>query len=222
MRKEFLILCLFFSFIVYSCKSNDVIISSDQNPEAPDTITDISEDISYEDSGYSEEDEIEVINEEVEPELIFIDDDEIIDEFEQEYIRSTEDLIEEKVSIQEFSDDKAEILRIIEELSDIMETQDVERWLQYISPDSIKYYSTPANVRKAQKKLPDKTIQLNGIGDYFKYVFIPSRKRSEVDEIRYISKANIKAVKVKSDGSINVYYYFVKIDDKWLVQIPTL
>lgn len=222
MRKELLILCLFFSFIVYSCKSNDVIISTDQNPEAPDTITDISEDISYEDSGYSEEDEIEVINEEVEPELIFIDDDEIIDEFEQEYIRSTEDLIEEKVSIQEFSDDKAEILRIIEELSDIMETQDVERWLQYISPDSIKYYSTPANVRKAQKKLPDKTIQLNGIGDYFKYVFIPSRKRSEVDEIRYISKANIKAVKVKSDGSINVYYYFVKIDDKWLVQIPTL
>lgn len=222
MRKELLILCLFLSFIVYSCKSNDVIISTDQNPEAPDTITDISEDISYEDSGYSEEDEIEVINEEVEPELIFIDDDEIIDEFEQEYIRSTEDLIEEKVSIQEFSDDKAEILRIIEELSDIMETQDVERWLQYISPDSIKYYSTPANVRKAQKKLPDKTIQLNGIGDYFKYVFIPSRKRSEVDEIRYISKANIKAVKVKSDGSINVYYYFVKIDDKWLVQIPTL
>lgn len=222
MRKELLILCLFFSFIVYSCKSNDVIISTDQNPEAPDTITDISEDISYEDSGYSEDDEIEVINEEVEPELIFIDDDEIIDEFEQEYIRSTEDLIEEKVSIQEFSDDKTEILRIIEELSDIMETQDVERWLQYISPDSIKYYSTPANVRKAQKKLPDKTIQLNGIGDYFKYVFIPSRKRSEVDEIRYISKANIKAVKVKSDGSINVYYYFVKIDDKWLVQIPTL
>ena len=68
----------------------------------------------------------------------------------------------------------------------------------------------------------NKTIQLNGIGDYFKHVFIPSRKRSNVDEIRYISKTNIKAVEVKDDGSTVVYYQFVKVNGKWLVHIPTL
>lgn len=222
MRKQLLITLLVFSFVFYSCESKDVEIPAEPEPAAPVTITEeIIEDTVIEEPA-SEEDEIEVIDEEIEPELEFIDDDEVEDLFEQEYIRSTEELVEEVVTKQEFSDDKAEILRIINDLYEIMDTQDVERWLQYISPESIKYYSTPANVRKAQKKLPDKTIQLNGIGDYFKYVFIPSRKRSEVDEIRYISKTNIKAVKVKSDGSINVYYYFVKIDGKWLVQIPTL
>ena len=103
-----------------------------------------------------------------------------------------------------------------------MVREDAKEWMKYIDPASIKYYSTPANIRKAQKKLPDKTIVLNGIGDYFKYVFIPSRKRSEVKEIRYISKTNIKAVNVKDDGSVIVYYQFVKVDNKWLVHIPTL
>lgn len=222
MRKQLLFTLLVFSFVFYSCESKDVEIPAEPEPAAPVIVTEeIIEDTVIEEPAI-EEDEIEVIDEEVEPELEFIDDDEVEDLFEQEYIRSTEELVEEVVTKQEFSDDKAEILRIINDLYEIMDTQDVERWLKYISPDSIKYYSTPANVRKAQKKLPDKTIQLNGIGDYFKYVFIPSRKRSEVDEIRYISKTNIKAVKVKPDGSINVYYYFVKIDGKWLVQIPTL
>lgn len=199
MRKYFYISILIISAMFLSCKTNDVEVPAAENHAAPDAVLTISE-----------EDEVEEINEV------------IPDEVDEEYIRSTTELGNDTVTKQEFVEDKAEILRIIAEMSEIMETQDVKRWLNYIDPESIKYYSTPANVRKAQKKLPDKTIQLNGIGDYFKYVFIPSRKRSEVDEIRYISKTNIKAVKVKSDNSINVYYYFVKIDGNWLVHIPTL
>ena len=152
--------------------------------------------------------------------------DDVIDVSEpddEEYIRSTNNLSgDEVVTKAEFADDKSEILRIIDELQDIMETEDVEAWLKYIAPDSIRYYSSPANIRKAQKKLPNKTIVLNGIGDYFKYVFIPSRKRRQVDEIRYISKTNIKAVDVRDDNSIVVYYQFVKVNDKWLVHIPSL
>jgi len=184
------------------------------------------------------EDETIVINEpvEIEEPVEITEDDEVmdvddevmelpayVDEEEEEYIRSTNNLsTDEVVTKEEFADDKAEILRIIDELKDIMIREDVKAWMTYIAPDSIKYYSSPANIRKAQKKLPNKTIVLNGIGDYFKYVFIPSRKRSEVKEIRYISKTNIKAVDVKSDGSLIVYYQFVKVNNKWLVHIPTL
>jgi len=156
----------------------------------------------------------------VEDEVINVDQDEPDDE---EYIRSTNNLSsDELVTKKEFADDKAKILKIIDEMQDIMENEDVDAWLNYIAPDSIRYYSSPSNIRKAQKKLPNKTIVLNGIGDYFKYVFIPSRKRRSVDEIRYISKTNIKAVDVKDDKSIVVYYQFVKVNDKWLVHIPTL
>lgn len=139
-----------------------------------------------------------------------------------EYLRSTKSLGEEKVTVEEFEEDKAAILRIIEELSVIMNNGDKGLWLTYIDPESQVYYSNTTNLRKVREKLPNKQIQLHGIGDYFKYVFIPSRKNSQIDEIRYISRNNIKAVQVKDDGYELIYYYFVKKDGKWYVHIPTL
>lgn len=126
------------------------------------------------------------------------------------------------VSKEEFIEDKTEIKRIISELQKIMDKEEYESWLNYISPASIKYYSSPVNIMKVQKKLPDKTIQLHGLKDYFKYIFIPARKRSEVNEIRYISKKEVKAVQVLKSGDTVVYYNFTKENGKWLVKIPTL
>ena len=156
------------------------------------------------------EDDVELINEEVS----------IIDEEEEEYLRSTKDLSEEElVTKDEFAEDKAEILRIIKELQKVMEKEDVEDWLKYVDKDSKNFYSNPANIRKVNKKLPNKAIVLNGLGDYFKYVFIPSRKNREITEIRYISKTNTKAVQVNEDGSITRYYQFIKVNGKWYVQL---
>lgn len=206
---------MLFCFVLFSCgsapkKETEEIQPPVQSEETQNSVN-VDETIDY-----SDDDSVELINEIVEIE-------EILDEDDEEYIRSTNELKnDELVTKEEFIDDKTEILHIISELQDIMEREDTEAWLKYISPDSIRYYSSPVNIRKAQKKLPNKTIQLNGIGDYFKHVFIPSRKRSNVDEIRYISKTNIKAVEVKDDGSTVVYYQFVKVNGKWLVHIPTL
>lgn len=215
MKNIFISLVMLFCFVLFSCgsapkKETEEIQPPVQSEETQNSVN-VDETIDY-----SDDDAVELINEIVEIE-------EILDEDDEEYIRSTNELKnDELVTKEEFIDDKTEILHIISELQDIMENEDTEAWLKYISPDSIRYYSSPANIRKAQKKLPNKTIQLNGIGDYFKHVFIPSRKRSNVDEIRYISKTNIKAVEVKDDGSTVVYYQFVKVNGKWLVHIPTL
>lgn len=165
-----------------------------------------------------------------EPEEIIDDSDDVIlidevvvDESEEEYLRSINNLqAEEVVTKSEFEEDKAAILAIIENLAEIMEEEDFNAWMNYISKDSKTYYSNPKNIRKAQKKLPDKTLQLYGIKDYFKHVFIPARKNRRVDEIRYISKSYVKAVQVKDDASIVVYYYFVKENGKWIVHIPEL
>ena len=131
---------------------------------------------------------------------------------DEEYLRSTNNLDEAStITKQEFNEDKAAILKIISELQVVMDTKDAKKWLTYLDPESINYYSNPVNLRNAQKKLPSKYLKLANISDYFFYVFIPSRKRSQVDEIRYISKTNIKAVQVKEDYTTVVYYYFTKM-----------
>ena len=203
MKKIYVLFALIFGICLVSCGSAPV--EDDVKPEAPvveetKTPSDEIEDV---------EDDVELINEDVKPE-----------EDEEEYLRSTQALsAEELVTKDEFAEDKAEILRIIKELQKVMEKEDVEEWLTYVDTASKNFYSNPVNIRKVQKKLPNKAIVLNGIGDYFKYVFIPSRKNREITEIRYISKTNTKAVQVNDDHSITRYYQFIKVNGKWYVQL---
>ena len=204
MKKIYVLFTIILGVCLISCGSAPA--AEEKKPEAPvveETAVDEVEDV------VDVDDEVELINEEVPAEA----DDE-------EYLRSTKALsAEELVTKDEFAEDKAEILRIIKELQKVMEKEDVEDWLKYVDKDSKNFYSNPANIRKVQKKLPNKAIVLNGIGDYFKYVFIPSRKNREITEIRYISKTNTKAVQVNEDKSITRYYQFIKVNGKWYVQL---
>ncbi|MCR5612511.1 hypothetical protein [Treponema sp.] len=204
MKKIYVLFTIILGVCLISCSSAPA--AEEKKPEAPvveETSVEEVEDV------VDVEDEVELINEEVQAEA----DDE-------EYLRSTKALsAEELVTKDEFAEDKAEILRIIKELQKVMEKEDVEAWLKYVDKDSKTFYSNPANIRKVQKKLPNKAIVLNGIGDYFKYVFIPSRKNREITEIRYISKTNTKAVQVNEDKSITRYYQFIKVNGKWYVQL---
>ena len=144
-------------------------------------------------------------------------DDELTDD---EYMRSIATLEDGKtVSKKEFEDDKHEILEVISELAIIMETKNTIAWLNYIDEPSKDYYKNPANLRKAQRKLPNKLIELKTIEDYFKYVFIPARKNSHIDEIRYVSKTHVKAVQVREDSDA-IYYEFKKEGGKWKVYLP--
>lgn len=143
-------------------------------------------------------------------------------ESEEEYARSTVDV---DVTREEFSSDKKEILRIISELSQIMEKSDYDSWLKYIEPESVQYWSNIVNLAKAARRLPvdpKKPLErpkLNNLQDYFKLVFVRSRKDRSVNEIRYISRDSVKAVQVEDDRDI-VYYNFVRINKKWMISIP--
>lgn len=140
---------------------------------------------------------------------------------DDEYLRSIANLdVAEAVTKQEFTDDKNEILHIISDLAIIMETKDTLEWLNYIEEESKEYYKNPVNLRKAQRKLPNKLIELKTIEDYFKFVFIPARKNSQIDEIRYISKTHVKAVQLREDMPDAIYYEFKKLNGKWFVYIP--
>lgn len=143
-------------------------------------------------------------------------------ESDEEYERSTAAV---DITKEEFSADKKEILKIISELSAIMEKSDYASWRTYIDPDSISYWSDIKNLSKAARRLPvnpKKPLEqqrLNNLEDYFKYVFVRSRKGRTIEEIRYISRNSVKAVQVEGERDI-VYYNFIRIDGKWMVSIP--
>lgn len=137
---------------------------------------------------------------------------------EDEYSRSVGDI---SVSRDTFAEDKEKILKIISELDNVMKNFDYRSWLTYVDQESIDYWSRPANLRKAQNRLPVKGLKLTSLQDYFKYVFVPARKGRQVTEIRYISDTYIKAIEVGKEQDI-VYYYFNKINGQWMVNIPPL
>lgn len=152
-----------------------------------------------------------------------------VEEDDLEYQRSINKIEGQVVSRETFNADKAAILKKISELNEIMAKKDYNSWLKYISDDSKKYWSNSYTLLKASEKLPKelKGLKLKNLNDYFNYVFIPSRKGRQIDEIRYNSAESVKAVQVtKSDESdktkITVYYNFVKEAGDWKVELPQM
>ena len=137
---------------------------------------------------------------------------------DDEYERSTGGL---DISKDTFEEDKRDILHIISELDSIMAEANYNKWVEYLNPASIEYWSKKGNLQKASQRLPVKGLKLNSLNDYFKYVFIPSRKGRTIDEIRYETETIVKAVQV--DGETDtVYYNFEKLDGQWKVHLPEL
>lgn len=145
-----------------------------------------------------------------------------------EYQRSINKIEGEVVSKETFNADKAAILQKIAELNSIMTKKDYNSWLKYISSGSKSYWSDTYTLSKASEKLPKelKGVKLKNLSDYFNYVFIPSRKGRQIDEIRYNSAESVKAVQVtKTEDDktkITVYYNFVKENGDWKVDLPEL
>ena len=138
----------------------------------------------------------------------------------EEYKRSVAET-DEEIDYDTFEKDKKEIQKIIEDLIVIMKDGDSEKWKQYVEKSSITYWSDANHLATYSKKLPQKSIRMKTLKDYFKWVFVPSRKGQSIDEIRYISNQSIKAVQVKDDKDV-VYYYFKKEGGKWKIYLPTL
>ncbi len=151
-----------------------------------------------------------------------------VEEDDLEYQRSINKIEGQVVSKETFNADKAAILKKIGELNDIMAKKDFTSWQKYISEGSKKYWSNSYTLLKASEKLPKelKGLKLKNLNDYFNYVFIPSRKGRQIDEIRYNSAEDVKAVQVtKTDDEktkITVYYNFVKEGGDWKVELPQM
>ena len=72
-----------------------------------------------------------------------------------EYTRSVSNL-GGNISKATFEEDKAEILEIIEKLSAIMKHKDYASWLNYLTPESISFWSNQQNLALVSQRLPIK------------------------------------------------------------------
>lgn len=155
-------------------------------------------------------------------ETIVIEPDPVIPTVEdEEYKRSTENLVDVVISADDFTSDKAKIMEIISELDIIMKNANYNSWVRYLTNSSVQYWSSSANLAQVSQKLPVKGLRLRNLEDYFKFVFIPSRLGREVTEIRYISPTLVKAVQVSENTDI-IYYNFEKINNRWYIKLETL
>lgn len=160
-----------------------------------------------------------------EPEVPAVEEVPPVPEKKDEYEKSIGNV---SVTKDTFEADKAEIMSIIKKLSTIMKDFDYESWLLYVDSESKAYWSRPANLKKAQSKLPVKGLQLKNLQDYFKYVFVGARIGREVTSIRYVSDSYVKAVQVTEEETSDfeekytVYYYFNKINGHWELHLPTI
>ena len=144
---------------------------------------------------------------------------ELVSQEDLEYNRSVTDLGVE-VSKETFTEDKAEILEIIQKLDLIMKHKDYAAWLNYLTPESKTFWSNQQNLALVSQRLPIKNYRLKNLQDYFEKVFIPSRIGRVVDEIRYVSTTKVKAVQYTEQQDI-IYYYFEKIDGRWFLHLDT-
>jgi hypothetical protein len=105
------------------------------------------------------------------------------------------------ISEETFYADKSAIMAIIADLQQIMAKKDVARWRVYLSPASVAYLKNPTNLKAISTKLPAQFAVRNDM-DFFNYVFIPARQGRKIDEIRYISPTEVKAVQVQANNAV--------------------
>ncbi|MCR4940705.1 MAG: hypothetical protein K5930_11475 [Treponemataceae bacterium] len=154
-----------------------------------------------------------------EPEVIIIEE---IPEEIQEYSRSVSNLEDGTITEEVFTNDKSEILDIIDHLDSIMKGKKYNEWLTYLTPDSKSFWSNKKNLSDLSQKMFSKyNFELKNLRDYFEYFFIPARKGRVVDEIRYETPTEVKAVQYMDKEDI-IYYFFEKIDKKWLIRLDTI
>ena len=199
LTRFFLISFLFFIMVTVSCKSTE---SADSQPSAPAQVPAVE----TKNSGSTEA----------------VQSEKPVTEKNSEYDKAVKRVSGETITVDTYEADLAAITTIITELDAVMTQRNYDKWCSYVEPSSITYWKNPSHLAKASARLPRKDVKVKNLFDYFNYVFIPSRVGHTVENIRYINSKSVKAVQIKENETEIVYYNFVKVNGKWMVQLPPL
>lgn len=110
---------------------------------------------------------------------------------------------------------------IVEKLNAIIQAQNLDAWLEYLTDDYKRYYSDPEVLAKLSESAVLKRlgVKLQTIKDYFLYVVYPSRQNARLDDIEFLGADRIVALTVNQKGERLVLYYLEKKKDTWKIGI---
>lgn len=114
---------------------------------------------------------------------------------------------------------KAEIEKIVDQLNAITSSKQYAKWIELLSEEYKTEYSKPSVLKIVSEALPVKGIKLKSLQDYFLYVFVPSRQRIRVDDIRFISPTHVDVIMKQGSTSLLIYS-ISNVSGSWKLVAP--
>lgn len=114
----------------------------------------------------------------------------------------------------------SEVELVIQELNDIIHRGDYRRWRTYLTDHYIDTMSSPEILAEVSQSpiLRRNKIVLRDLEGYFRYVVVPSRARSRLDELVFYSDTIVEAL-TERDGVLYLLYDLRSVDGQWKIDI---
>jgi hypothetical protein len=113
-----------------------------------------------------------------------------------------------------------EIEELIRNLNEIIQNEDYQSWLMYLSNAYVEKTSNPEYLKEQSQTplLRKNKVKLKHLQDYFNYVVVPSRTQAKLDEIEFIDETKIKAYAMIGNTRA-LLYLLVREDSKWKIGV---
>ncbi len=113
-----------------------------------------------------------------------------------------------------------EIEEFIQNLNQIIRSEDYDSWLTFLSEEYIHTTSDPDYLRDQSEKplLKQANIRLEDLRDYFLYVVVPSRTQATLDEIEFLDENHVKAIAVLR-GTRVILYLLERDGSQWKIGV---
>ncbi len=185
-----------------TCKNNDSIEITEQEPVAAAEITTVE-------STPEKAPETVVKEEEKEIEGDAVKESEEIegDAVKESEAEEEEFIVTEELYNKTFDDIEA----IINELNEVIQNKEYEKWLKYLTEEYIKKTSKSEYLGKWFKDPDKRTLK-----KFFTEVVVPTRSKVKLDEIEFLDDNSVYAYIIHKEEKY-LLYYLVKIEEEWKI-----
>jgi len=108
-----------------------------------------------------------------------------------------------------------EIRELVDKLNAIIVKKSFPEWKAYLDKDYIRVYGDPVRLKEYSASSPflkQFNIKLKSLEDYFKFVVVPSRADTVVDDISFVDENRVNVWTVVDNEK--VLLYLLKLYDK--------
>ena len=112
-----------------------------------------------------------------------------------------------------------EIGQVIAQLNTVIRKGDYATWLTYLTNDYATETSKPEYLEKWKDDpvLMRRSVVLQSLEDFFKYLVVPRRANVRLDDIEFVDDDKVYAYTVLK-GQKYLLYYLVRTEDGWKIE----